>query len=169
MSSRSSFKGRFRSSGSSSSGCENEHEEYLAYRIFHFLFRWCSIVGLNQESGFTPCSATYSDFGESLNLQSLSFLMYKMRTIIPHRVIIGIEQVSYNKAPGKVLFGVPEWHNGKESVCHCRRCRRHGFDPWVGKIPWHRKWQPTPVFLPGEFHGQKSLVGYSPQGRKSLT
>ena len=41
-----------------------------------------------------------------------------------------------------------------------------GFDPWVGKIPWRRKWQPTPVFFPGELHGQKSLAGYSPRGRK---
>ena len=41
-----------------------------------------------------------------------------------------------------------------------------GFDPWVGKIPWRRQGQPTPVFLPGESHGQRSLVGYSPRGRK---
>ena len=40
------------------------------------------------------------------------------------------------------------------------------FNPWVGKIPWRRKWQPTPVFLPGESHGRRSLVGYSPRGRK---
>ena len=40
------------------------------------------------------------------------------------------------------------------------------FDLWVGKTPWRREWQPTPVFLPGESHGQKSLVGYSPWGRK---
>ena len=40
--------------------------------------------------------------------------------------------------------------------------KRCGLDPWVGKIPWRSKWQPTPVFLPGEFHGQRSLVGYSP-------
>ena len=40
--------------------------------------------------------------------------------------------------------------------------KRRSFDPWVGKIPWRRAWQPTPVFLPGEFHGQRSLVGYSP-------
>ena len=39
-------------------------------------------------------------------------------------------------------------------------------DPWLGKIPWRRKWQPTPVLLPGESHGGKSLVGYSPRGRK---
>ena len=42
------------------------------------------------------------------------------------------------------------------------------FDPWVGKIPWRRKWQPTPVFSPGEFRGQWSLVGYSPWGCKEL-
>ena len=41
-----------------------------------------------------------------------------------------------------------------------------GFDPWVGKIPWSRKWHPTPVFLSGKFHGQKSLAGYSPWGYK---
>ena len=43
-----------------------------------------------------------------------------------------------------------------------------GFDPWVGKIPWRRKWHPTPVFLPGESHGRRSLVGYSPWGRTRL-
>ena len=43
---------------------------------------------------------------------------------------------------------------------------RHGFDSWVGKIPWRRAWQPTPVFLPGESHGQRSLEGYSPWSHK---
>ena len=43
---------------------------------------------------------------------------------------------------------------------------RLGFDPWVGKIPWRRAWQPTPVFLPGESHGQRILVGYSSWGRE---
>ena len=47
-------------------------------------------------------------------------------------------------------------------------CWRPRFNPWVGKIPWGRKWQPTPVFLPGESHGGRSLVGYSPWGRKEL-
>ena len=45
-------------------------------------------------------------------------------------------------------------------------CERPGFDPWVGKMPWRRAWQPTPVFLPGESHGQRSLAGSSPQGHK---
>ena len=48
----------------------------------------------------------------------------------------------------------------------CLQCGRPGFAPRVGKIPWRRKWQPTPVFLPGESHGQRSLVGYSPWGCK---
>ena len=46
------------------------------------------------------------------------------------------------------------------------QCKRAGLDPWVGKIPWRRKWLPTPVFLPGKAHGQGSLAGYSPGGGK---
>ena len=46
--------------------------------------------------------------------------------------------------------------------------KRHEFNPWVGKIPWRREWQPTPVFLPGESHGLRSLAGYSPWGHKEL-
>ena len=48
----------------------------------------------------------------------------------------------------------------------CPQCRRPGFDLWVRKIPWRRAWQPTPVFFPGESHGQRSPAGYSPRGRK---
>ena len=53
---------------------------------------------------------------------------------------------------------------GKESACQCRRCKRCSFDPWVRKIPWRRKWQPTPVFLPSISHAQGSLMGYSSRG-----
>ena len=60
--------------------------------------------------------------------------------------------------------GLPMWQNGKESAY--RRFKRRRSHPWVGKIPWCRKWQPTPVFLPGKFHGQTSLVGYSPWSHK---
>ena len=48
----------------------------------------------------------------------------------------------------------------------CRRCKRSRFDPWVGKIPWRRAWQYTPVFFSGESHGRRSLVGYSLWGCK---
>ena len=56
--------------------------------------------------------------------------------------------------------------NGKEPACQCRRLKRRGFDPWVKKIPWRRAWAPTPGFLPGKSHEQRSLAGYSPCGRK---
>ena len=56
-----------------------------------------------------------------------------------------------------------KWLSGKESAC---QCRRHRFHPWVEKIPWRRKWQPTPVFLPGKSHGQRSLVGCGPLGHR---
>ena len=58
--------------------------------------------------------------------------------------------------------------SGKEPFYQYRRNKRQGFDPWVGKIPWRRAWQPTPVFLPGESHGQRSLVGYSPWDHREL-
>ena len=63
------------------------------------------------------------------------------------------------------LSGLPGGTSVKEPTCKSRRPKRHRFDPWVGKIPWRRAWQPTPVFLPGKSHAQRSLVGYSPQGR----
>ena len=57
----------------------------------------------------------------------------------------------------------PDGSDSKASVCNVRQS---GFNPWVGKIPWRRKWQPPPVLLPGEFHGQRGLVSYRPWGHK---
>ena len=62
--------------------------------------------------------------------------------------------------------GLLRWLSGKRICLRCRRCKRWGLHPWVEKIPWRREWQPIPVFLPGESHGQRSLVGYSPWGHK---
>ena len=62
-------------------------------------------------------------------------------------------------------FWLPWWFSSKESACQCRRLR---FDPCAGKIPWRREWLPTLVFLPGKSHGQRSLAGYSPWGRKRV-
>ena len=67
---------------------------------------------------------------------------------------------------GTEFVGFPAGGSGREPACQCRRHKKHRFDPWVGKIPWWRKWLPTPVFLPRESHGLNSLVGYRPQGRK---
>ena len=58
---------------------------------------------------------------------------------------------------------------GAQSVKSLPASRKPGFDYWFGKIPWRRKWQPSPAFLSGESHGQRSLEGYSPQGRESRT
>ena len=59
-----------------------------------------------------------------------------------------------------------DFPGGSDGKSICLQCRRPGFDPWVGKIPWRRQWQPTPVLLLRKFHGWRSLVDYSPWGRK---
>ena len=63
----------------------------------------------------------------------------------------------------KTISGLPWWFKWQRI---CLQCRRPGFNPWVRKIPWRREWLPTPVLLPGEFHGQRSLAGYGPWGGK---
>ena len=61
---------------------------------------------------------------------------------------------------------IPGGASGKEPACQCRRCEGPVFSSWVRKITWRRVWQPTPVFLSGEYHGQRSLAGCSLEGRK---
>ena len=63
-------------------------------------------------------------------------------------------------------MGFPGGTSGKVLACHCRKLKTLEFNPWVGKIPWRRAWQPTPLLLPGRSHGQRSLAGYSPWGCK---
>ena len=65
-----------------------------------------------------------------------------------------------------MLRGFPRWLSGKESARQCRRHQRCRFEPWLRRIPWRRKWQPTPIFLPGKSHAQRSLVGFSPWGHQ---
>ena len=66
------------------------------------------------------------------------------------------------------VYGIPRWLSGKEYACQYRRHKRRGFNPWVGKIPWRRKWQLASVFLTEKSHRQRSLMGYSPWSRKGL-
>ena len=68
--------------------------------------------------------------------------------------------------PYLLSTGLPGGPGGKEPACQCRRPKKCEFNPWVGKIPWRRAWQPIPVFLPGESHAQRSPAGYSPWGHK---
>ena len=67
-----------------------------------------------------------------------------------------------------MVKGFPGGASDEEPTCQCRRCTRHGFNPWVGKIPWRRKWLPSPGSLPGKSHGQRSLVGYSCIGLQTV-
>ena len=68
-------------------------------------------------------------------------------------------------SPPHYKFGFPSG-SAVENLPAMLEPQRHAFDPWVRKIPWRRAWQPAPVFLPGESHGQRSLVGYGLRGRK---
>ena len=63
--------------------------------------------------------------------------------------------------PGMEL---PRWHSGQESTCQCTRRKRYRFDPWVGKIPWRRTWQPAPVFLPEKVPWTEELGGLRSRG-----
>ena len=69
---------------------------------------------------------------------------------------------SFLSSPYK-MHGVPWWLSGEESDCQCRSPE---FSPWVRKLPWRRKWQATPISLPGKSHGQRSQAGYSPWDHK---
>ena len=81
------------------------------------------------------------------------------------RILLGMCITGNEKLSLKLINGVGLcwWLRGKESACQCRRLR---FNPWMGKIPWRRKWRSTPVLLPGKSHGQSSLGSYSPNGHR---
>ena len=66
-------------------------------------------------------------------------------------------------------WGFPGGASGKEPTCQCRRLKRFGVDQWVRKIPWRRAWKLTPVFLPGDYLGQRSLLGTDHRVAKSWT
>ena len=93
----------------------------------------------------------------SLSLELLTPLVYTELVFFPPLICLSV-----------LSFGLPRWCSGKESAGLGRRHKRGGFDPWVGKMPWRKKWQPTPVFLPGKSNGQRNLVGSSPWGHKEL-
>ena len=81
------------------------------------------------------------------------------------KILLFISYPVYGTYLEQNTAGISRWFSDKESACQCMRYR---LDLCVRTIPWRRKWQPTPVFLPGESYGQRSLVGYSPWGHKEL-
>ena len=104
--------------------------------------QWChpatssSVIPFSSRPQYLPASGSFP----------MSQLFIKTR----HKITVDFE----------TQMDFPDFTSGKEPTCQCGRHRKHGFDPWVGKIPWRRAWQLTPVFLPGESHGQRSLAGY---------
>ena len=106
-----------------------------------------------------PASQTLTCPSKRRNTTTMSFLCQKGYG--------NNNNIKYIYYPGKLsLSGFPGGSDGKRICLQCRF--RLGFDPWIRKIPLRSKWLPTPVSLPGEFHGQRSLVGYSPWGHKEL-
>ena len=144
----------------SDSSCESQ--------LPHHFLQKASLVSERLHPQGTPpaqpyyCSSPTSVSGSSLPQQdcivfTLLFLKPDIHQTLPaHKNILEISIT---------LKGLPWWLSGKESSCQCRRC---GFDSWVGNIPWRMKWQPTPVFLPEKFHGQRSLEGLQSMGSQRV-
>ena len=105
---------------------------------------------------------------------------FSTETIEVRKFLIKIKKVQSNQGvhhtsermnvfPRLPEQGFPGGASGKEAACQCTRLKRHRFHhPWVGKIPWRRSRQPTPVFLPGKSHAQRSLESYGPWGCKEM-
>ena len=120
-----------------------------------------------EPAGKPPLSNNYLSIPLPLQriLQLSSFLLFS--SSLPPLSGKSLPEVQVQRpsaAEFTLALGRPGFTGGtsKELTCQCRRQKRCGFDPWVRMTPWRRKCQPTPVFLPIEFHGQRSLVGYSP-------
>ena len=95
-----------------------------------------------------------------LHVVMCMFQCYSLKS--SHPLLLPLSPKVCSSCLSPLLQGFPGGASGKEPTYQFRRHKRCGFDPWVRKIPWRRAWQPTPVFLPGEFHGQRSPAGYSP-------
>ena len=138
---------------------------------------WTPGVGDGQ-GGLACCSSwgrKESDMTEQLNWTEcfirVSLIKSSSHLIIIAWLVVSLFHLDYEFLKGRhrnILFispvsriGASWWLSSKESTC---QCRRHKFDPWVGNIPWRRKWQLTPVFLLGEYYGQRSVTGYIVHG-----
>ena len=122
---------------------------YAFPRHTHTWIQTCILMYLNTSQNHTVCTQFYNLFlllyYEFFTYHSLSYFTYLRFQYSTVRIWTSLVAQMVKRLP---------------------TMRRPGFDPWVRKISWSRKWQPTPVFLPGKFHGRRSLVGYSPWGRK---
>ena len=107
--------------------------------------------GVDRQFGIQRCKLVYTELTDN------KVLIYSSGNYIQYPVI------NHTHTHTRIQ-GFPGGTSGKELACQCRRHKRHGFHPWVGKILWRRKWQHTTVLLPGKSHGPRSLVVYIPWG-----
>ena len=135
------------------------HYDYIFFLIFLLIFALCIFVSL-----LLRCLMVYDVYLLCelylLSLKRFIFVSFKKKKI---KCIINIKKKLFKKI--SVSLGLPRWPCGERIRL---QCKRHGFNPLVEKIPWRRKWQPAPVFLPGKSQGQRGLAGYSPWGLKEL-
>ena len=138
---------------------------------------WMGLMHLKKETTERPILHSTSEntvgrgtyeWGSSLsldnNLTSTLFFNVPASRTLRNEFLISISfPVFHMTCPFSQGHGLPWW---LRQYSICLQWGRPGFNPWVGKIPWRRKWHPAPVLLPGKSHGQKILVGYGPWGRK---
>ena len=131
--------------------------KYIWCKICHFNHLQCTIQCVNhihtvvQPSLFCVSKSFLSPQTETINTRAISPISLTSQPLVTSPLL----SVSTN------LLCFPPGSLVKKSACQCKRCR---FDSWFEKNPWRRKWHPTPLFLPGESCGQRSLVGYRPWG-----
>ena len=129
------------------------------------------VIGVGAEGRFTPAEATVGAKAVRMGQSRAWTNWERTRTRALTWGKTGARGVSRHVRTWQQPLkwdGLPRRHGGKESASQCRRCQRHGFDPWIRKIPWSRKWKPTPVFLPGKSKGQSSLLSYRLWGGKKV-
>ena len=127
-----------------------------------FALETCFVLGF-----LFCCSYSENEFWNSGTLRKICSHKQIQKFVWKHKGVKESKSLWKNTKQTSYAWCAPRlpWRlSGKESACN----RRWGFHQWVRKIPWRRKWEPTPVFLPGQCHGQRSLVGYSPWGHKRV-
>ena len=106
--------------------------------------------------------------GISVRKETLCLGRYMQRPFVGKTKLLNVKQSKMLLAILHEMMEIPSWHSSKEFACQCWNHKRCRFDPWVGKIPWRRKYQLAPIFFHRKFHGQRNLVGCSQWGRKEL-
>ena len=130
-----------------------------------FYFIWWSLflrLDFSKTAPISPPTHLSNRSASGACLCQMPYWLYRVSGNGYHRLI---PQRAYNFVEKYTSSRPPLWLGSKEPAC---QCRRHRFDPWVGKIPWRRKWQPIPVFLSGQSFGQMNLAGYCPWVHKRV-